>query len=230
MKTFFILLLMLMPALVQSQQKPPVTTQKAQPATRLSDGADSSQYILGAYLGQYLAANSIAVTKPDLFLRGLDDAINGKPLMVNADSIPVKMNEYLNKIVIERGRALEKMLFDNVKGKPGVGTLPDGVCYIIVKAGTGPRPLVTDSVSIHIKGYLPDGKQFEDTYTRNTPYITTPASLIEGMKEILQVMPEGSLWRVFIPSTLAYGGKGVQGVIPAWSAVVFDIELLNVKR
>jgi FKBP-type peptidyl-prolyl cis-trans isomerase len=85
-------------------------------------------------------------------------------------------------------------------------------------------------VAIHIKGYLPEGILFEDTYTKNTPYKTTPSSLIAGMKETLQIMPVGSLWRVFIPSALAYGEKGVPGVIPAYSAVVFDVELLNIIK
>jgi FKBP-type peptidyl-prolyl cis-trans isomerase len=109
-----------------------------------------------------------------------------------------------------------------------VGTLPNGVCYIIVKAGNGLRPLVTDSVSVHIKGYLPEGKVFEDTYTRNIPLKTVPANLIAGMKEALQIMPAGSVWRIFIPASLAYADKGVAGIIPPYSAVVFDVELLEV--
>jgi FKBP-type peptidyl-prolyl cis-trans isomerase FklB len=212
------------------QKTSPAQSKPQQPAVKLINGADSSQYILGAYLGQYLNANGIMVTKPDLFMKGMNDVLANKPLLVNADSIPKRMNEYLSKMVIERNRALEKQLFDNVKGKPGVGNLPDGVCYIIVKAGTGLRPQLNDSVSIHIKGFLPDGKQFEDTYTRNVPYRTTPSSLIAGMKEALQIMPAGSVWRVFIPSELAYGEKGVPGVIPAYSAVVFDVELLNIIK
>ncbi len=228
--TFLIVLLSINIFTLKSQQQKNNTTQVTKPVIKLSNESDSSQYILGAYLGQYLNANNIAVTKPEIFLKGLDDVINRKPLLVNADSIPKKMNELLAKVVMERGRLLEKQLFENVKAKPGVGILPDGVCYLIVKAGSGIRPLVTDSISIHIKGYLPEGKIFEDTYTKNTPYKTTPGNLIAGMKEILQIMPEGSLWRVFIPSALAYADKGVPGVIPAYSAVVFDVELLRVIR
>jgi FKBP-type peptidyl-prolyl cis-trans isomerase len=212
-----------------AQQKPSATNlTKPQAQVKLTNEMDSSQYILGAYLGQYLNANSIAVTKPDLFMKGLDDVLKNKPLLVTADSIPKRMNELLTKVVIERGRILEKQLFDNVKGKPGVGNLPDGVCYLIVKAGTGARPLLSDSISIHVKGYLPEGKIFEDTYTKNTPFKTTPGNLIEGLKETLQIMPSGSVWRIFIPSALAYGEKGIPGVIPAYSAVVFDLELLNI--
>lgn len=230
MKNFIILLSLLISSIASAQQKPASTQSKPQQVVKLTNTIDSSQYILGAYLGQYLSANGIAITKPDIFLKGMDDVLSKKQLLVNSDSVPKMMNEYLKAMVMERNRALEKQLFDNVKGQPGVGVLPDGVCYIIVKAGTGSRPLVTDSVSIHIKGYLPEGKLFEDTYAKNTPYKTTPSNLIAGMKEILQIMPEGSVWRVFIPASLAYGEKGIPGVIPAFSAVVFDVELLNTLK
>ena len=215
---------------LQAQQKPASAPAKPQAELKLTNGADSSQYILGAYLGQYLNANGIAITKPDLFIKGMDDVLTNKKLLVSADSIPKRMNEYMNQMVMERNRALEKQLFTNVKGQPGIGNLPDGVCYAIVKAGTGSRPLLTDSVLIQVKGYLPEGKIFEDTYTGNKPFRTTPATLIPGLKETLQIMPAGSLWRIYIPSTLAYGEKGISGVIPPYSAVVFDIELLNIIK
>jgi FKBP-type peptidyl-prolyl cis-trans isomerase len=215
---------------ISAQQKPVASQSKPQPVVKLANAVDSSQYILGAYLGQYLNANGIAVTKPEIFIKGMDDVLTNKKLLVNADSVPKRMNEYLKSMVMERNMALEKQLFANVKGQPGVGTLPDGVCYAIVKAGTGLRPLQTDSVSIQVKGYLPEGKIFEDTYAGNKPFRTTPATLIPGLKETLQIMPAGSLWRIYIPSSLAYGEKGVAGAIPSYSAVVFDIELLNIIK
>lgn len=221
---------MFFPLIVSAQQKPASAPAKPQAEVKLTNGVDSSQYILGAYLGQYLKANGIAITKPDLFIKGMDDMINNKKLLVNADSVPKRMNEYLKSMVMERNRALEKQLFANVKGQAGVGNLPDGVCYAIAKAGTGLRPMLTDSILIHVKGYLPEGKIFEDTYAGNKPFKTTPATLIPGLKETLQIMPSGSLWRIYIPSALAYGEKGISGVIPPYSAVVFDIELLSIDK
>lgn len=230
MKKLFFLLLILVPAFLYGQQKTVSAQSKTQTTFKLTNGLDSSQYILGAYLGQYLNANGIAIIKPDLFIKGMDDVLTGKKLMVSADSVPKRMNEYMNRMVMERNRALEKQLFTNIKGQPGIGSLPDGVYYAIVKAGTGLRPLLTDSVSIHVKGYLPEGKIFEDTYAGNKPFKTTPATLIPGLKETLQIMPAGSLWRIYIPSALAYGDKGVAGAIPPYSAVVFDIELLDIIK
>jgi len=161
MKNFQFVILIFLSISLQAQQKPASAPAKPQVEIKLTNGVDSSQYILGAYLGQYLNANGIAITKPDLFIKGMDDVLTNKKLLVSADSIPKRMNEYMNQMVMERNRALEKQLFTNVKGQPGIGNLPDGVCYAIVKAGTGSRPLLTDSVSIHVKGYLPEGKIFE---------------------------------------------------------------------
>lgn len=215
---------------ILAQQKPDTQSSQTQEPVRLTNESDSSQYILGAYLGQYLNANGLTITNATLFIKGMDDVLSEKPLLVNADSIPRKMNEYLVKMSRERNQLLEAQLFEKVKGQPGVGVLPNGVCYMISKPGTGTRPQLTDSVQIHLKGYLPTGTLFEDTYTRNTPFKTTPGNLIVGMKEALQIMPAGSVWRIFIPSSLAYGEQGVQGVIPPYSAVVFDIELISVFK
>jgi FKBP-type peptidyl-prolyl cis-trans isomerase len=212
----------------QQTQKTTTPQTKTTPAVKLTNGADSTQYILGAYLGQYLVANGLSITKADLFIKGMDDVVTGKPLMVPADSIPKRMNEFLTVSNIERSRFLEKQLFDAVKGQPGVGSLPTGVCYVIVKAGTGPRPQVADSITAHVKGYLPDGRMFEDTYPKNTPLRSTPANLIPGLRETLQIMPEGSVWRIYIPATQGYAEKGVQGIIPPYSAIVFDVELIKV--
>jgi FKBP-type peptidyl-prolyl cis-trans isomerase FklB len=233
MKTIIVILAALLLTIsisAQAQQKTSSQPTQAKEVIKLTTSADSSQYILGAYLGQYLNVNGLAITNANLFLRGMDDVLNNRELLVNADSIPKRMNEYLVKMNRERNQLLEKQLFEKVKGQPGVGMLPNGVCYLISKPGTGARPQIADSVEIHIKGYLPTGTLFEDTYTRNKPLRTKPASLIPGMKEALQIMPAGSVWRIFIPSSLAYGEQGVQGVIPPYSAVVFDIELISVFK
>jgi FKBP-type peptidyl-prolyl cis-trans isomerase len=212
----------------QNKQKVNQPDLKQQPVVKLTNGADSSQYILGAYLGQYLVSNGISITNANLFIKGMDDVLSNKPLLVAADSIPKRMSEYLGKMVIERSRILEKQLFETVKGQPGVGTLPSGVCYVIIKSGTGLRPQLTDSITAQVKGYLPDGKLFEDTYPKNTPMRSITANLIPGLKDALQIMPAGSLWRIYIPSSMAYAEKGVQGIIPPYSAIVFDIELIKV--
>jgi FKBP-type peptidyl-prolyl cis-trans isomerase len=231
MKRLLIMTFVLIPALLSAQKTKTKEPVKAiESVVTLSNAADSSQYILGAYIGQYLRANNLAITNPSLFNKGLDDVLTGKPLLVPADTIPKIMNAYLNYAAIERNKLLEKQLFEAVKSQPGVGVLPSGVCYVIARAGEGIRPLPADTVTLHVKGYLPEGILFEDTYTKNMPLKITPDNLIPGLKEVVQIMQKGSVWRIYVPSALAYGEKGVPGIIPPFSALVFDIELLNIKR
>lgn len=209
-------------------QKTPVAGGNSTLPVKLSSGADTMQYVLGAYLGQYISNNGFVISNPTLFKKGLEDVLNGKQLSVNADSIQPLMSNYEKLGGKERNSLQEKLLFEKIKGQPGMGVLPSGVCYAIVKVGTGSRPQPTDSVEMHLKGFLADGRQFEDTYPKNTPYKTSPDNVIAGMKEVLQIMPAGSLWRVYIPSVMAFGEKGISGLIPPYSALIYEVELLKV--
>jgi FKBP-type peptidyl-prolyl cis-trans isomerase len=212
-------------------QKTPVKAGSAQqPPVSLATSADSLQYILGAYLGQYIRGNGFSITNANLFIKGMNDALANTNLMVDAPTVSKTITEYQSRLAGERNVMLEKQLFESVKGKPGTGVLPSGVCYAIVKSGKGLRPQLTDTVQLHVKGYLPEGKLFEDTYSKKVPYRITPSGLIPGLGEVVQIMPAGSIWRVYIPSALAYGEKGVQGLIPPFSAVIFEVELLGITN
>lgn len=195
---------------------------------KLNSRSDSLQYILGAHLGQYIINNGFAVNNPALFKKGMDDAMLGKELLVNKDSVQSLIKKYQSLNAVEQGKRMEKALFEALKTQAGIGVLPSGVCYTIVKAGTGKRPQLTDSVQLHLKGFLPNNTLFEDTYPKNTPYKTSPSGVIAGMQEVLQIMPAGSLWRIYIPSALAFGAKGVEGLIPPYSALVYEVELLAI--
>ncbi|MES2285517.1 MAG: FKBP-type peptidyl-prolyl cis-trans isomerase [Bacteroidota bacterium] len=209
-------------------QKTPVAGGNSGLPVKLNSGLDTMQYVLGAYLGQYISNNGFVISNATLFKKGLEDALNGKALSVNADSVLPMMNKYEKLSGKERNSQQEKLLFEKIKGQPGMGVLPSGVCYAIVKVGTGSRPQPTDSVEMHLKGFLADGRQFEDTYPKNTPYKTSPDNVIAGMKEILQIMPTGSVWRVYIPSAMAFGEKGLTGLIPPYAALIYEVELLKV--
>ena len=211
-------------------QKPAIAGIGGGSDVKLKSGVDSIQYVLGAYLGQYMVSNGFAITNPALFERGMDDVMSKKPLLVNADSIPSLINKYQKYGAAERGKEQEKALFEIVRKTPGLGVLPSGVCYSIMKAGTGKRPQLTDSVQLHLKGFFADGRLFEDTYPKNNPYKTSPNGVIPGIREILQIMPAGSVWRVYIPSALAFAEKGVPNLIPPYSALIYEVELLTVTE
>ncbi len=197
---------------------------------RLTTPNDSLQYTLGAYLGQWVTNNGFAVTNSDLFLKGMNDVLGNKPMMVPAASVPAKLDSYQKRLISAKSSQQESLLFANVRSQSGVGILPSGVSYFVMKNGTGVRPQLTDSLLLHVKGFLPDGKQFEDTYAKKMPWRGIPGTFIPGLSEVLQIMPIGSTWRVFIPSAFAYAEKGVPGLIPPYSAVIFEVELITAAR
>jgi len=196
----------------------------------LTAAQDSLQYTLGAYLGAWIINNGFMVTNPDVFRKGMDDVLLSRPLLIDEASVASKLDGYQKRMISERSSQQERLLFENVKGKEGVGMLPSGIAYVIMKPANGYKPALNDSVLIQVKGFLPDGSLFEDTYAKGAALRTTPANLIPGMAEILQIMPIGSTWRVFIPSALGYAERGVPGLVPAYSALIFEVELIDAAR
>lgn len=113
------------------------------------------------------------------------------------------------------------------KEKEGVMELPNGIQYSIIKQGDGPRPDKNSTVKAHYRGCLLNGKEFDSSYKRNQPFTAPLSALIKGWQEVVPLMPEGSLWRLWIPSSLAYGDSGTGG-IPGGATLQFDIELLQI--
>jgi FKBP-type peptidyl-prolyl cis-trans isomerase FklB len=114
--------------------------------------------------------------------------------------------------------------------KEGVQELPGGLQYVVIKQGMGPQPLVTDTVKAHYKGSLLDGKEFDNSFKRGQPFTAPLRSLIKGWQIALPLMKEGSHWRLWIPSDLAYGDRGAGGAIPGGATLVFEIELIQVVK
>ena len=114
--------------------------------------------------------------------------------------------------------------------KPGVTTLPSGLQYEVITAGTGQKPTLRSSVTTHYHGTLPNGTVFDSSYQRGQPATFPVNGVIAGWTEALQLMPEGSKWRLYIPSDLAYGKRGAGRDIGPDAALVFDVELLKVNN
>jgi FKBP-type peptidyl-prolyl cis-trans isomerase len=115
------------------------------------------------------------------------------------------------------------------KEKEGVVTLPSGLQYKIVNAGTGPKPAASDSVSCNYRGTLVNGTEFDSSYKRGQPATFEVDRVIKGWTEALQLMPVGSKWQLFIPSNLAYGETGQpRGGIEPNATLIFDVELLSI--
>ena len=225
----FALAALLFTVTISAQQQLAKATNTPQTVVKLTSPADTLQYTLGAFIGQWLVKNGFAVNNPALFQKGLNDVLQNKPLSVNDTTIVKRVAAYQLSTQNERNRLMEEQLFAALKGKAGVGALPDGVHYIVIKAGTGLRPTPKDSIVINAIGIFPDGTVFEDTFQKKKAITTLTGSLIPGLNEAIQLMPEGSVWRVFVPSALAYGPAGLPNLIPSNTALVFDITLVEVK-
>lgn len=123
----------------------------------------------------------------------------------------------------------QKFLEEN-KAKEGVVTLESGLQYQILTKGTGPLPTETDRVKCHYHGTLIDGTVFDSSVDRGEPAVFPVNGVIKGWVEALQLMPVGSKWRLFIPADLAYGERATGDVIKPNSALVFDVELLEIEK
>ena len=122
----------------------------------------------------------------------------------------------------------EKFLEENKK-KEGVITTASGLQYKIITKGNGKIPTAQDTVVAHYRGTLIDGTEFDNSFKRNEPATFPVSGVIKGWQEILQLMPVGSKWEVYIPPQLAYGEQGAGQVIPPNAALIFDIELISIK-
>ena len=123
----------------------------------------------------------------------------------------------------------EAFLAENAS-KPGVTTLPSGLQYEVITEGTGAKPKLSSSVTTHYHGTLINGTVFDSSYQRGQPATFPVNGVIAGWTEALQLMPEGSNYRLYIPSDLAYGKRGAGRDIPGDTALIFDVELLTVNN
>jgi FKBP-type peptidyl-prolyl cis-trans isomerase len=116
------------------------------------------------------------------------------------------------------------------KMKPGVVTLPDGLQYKIITQGTGATPTDADTVTVNYAGTLIDGTEFDSSYKRGQPVTFPVTGVIPGWTEALKLMKEGSTWEIYIPSTLAYGERGVPPVIGPNETLIFKVDLIKVNK
>lgn len=204
------------------------TTQKATATLKIKSIQDSVQYALGVYMAEYLIRGGFNILNLDYFLSGLNDRYRNNPRKIKDSLVYPLIANYQTHFQNRKSKALEKEMFELLKDKAGVGKLPSGVQYTIIKPGKGAKPNESDSVLIHFKGTLPDGKVFENTFASNTPVLTTPTTVIPGLNEVLQLMPVGSTWQAFIPASLAYGEKG-NNQIPPNSALMILVEMIEIR-
>ncbi len=199
---------------------------------------DKLSYALGLGIGRQLAQMGAGELNIDDFATAIKDVIAGNELKVSNQDAQTIVQDFFTKQEAkqkaesaEKGKAAksegEKYLADNAK-KDGVTTLPSGLQYMIIKEGNGKKPKATDQVKCHYEGMLVDGTMFDSSVQRGEPATFPLNQVIAGWTEGLQLMQEGAKYRFFIPYSLGYGEAGAAGAIPPFSALIFDVELIEV--
>lgn len=138
-----------------------------------------------------------------------------------------KLKAFMSNKLEAQKEAGRKFLETN-KVREGVCTLPEGIQYEVIKEGTGKQPAVHQSVTAHYRGALLDGIEFDSSFKRNQPFTAPLKALIKGWQIAIPLMKEGSHWRLWIPSDLAYGDRGAGSDIPGGATLLFEVELLQV--
>ena len=206
-------------------------------------------YTAGVQIGQQLSADMFEGINGQLFGNDSTQSLNKNNFLAgfiaaiknNAIVSQEEAQEYANtRTEAIKAKALEaqygenkaageKFLAEN-KTKEGVQTTESGLQYKIIKAGKGEIPTKESSVKVNYKGTLIDGTEFDSSYKRNAPATFRADQVIKGWTEALTMMPVGSKWELYIPQELAYGSRNASAQIKPFSALVFEVELLEIEK
>jgi len=204
---------------------------------------DKRSYAIGLNIGMKVA-NELKAGGVDMdsvvLARGIRDSLTGAKHLMTDEEVKTALTA-LETELREKARAeyeatanANKKEGDDFlaanKSKEGIQTLPSGLQYKVLKAGTGPKPAATDKVSCNYKGSFLDGKEFDSSEKHGGKPVTFGVSeVIRAWTEALQLMPVGSKWQLFVPSDLAYGARGAGQEIGPNKALVFEVELVSIE-
>ena len=192
---------------------------------------DKFSYAIGLGIGQNLLSMGAQGINVEDFAQAIADVLNRKETAISHNEAREIVNKYfmeleekMNAENIEKGKAF---LEENAK-KEGIITLPSGLQYHVITEGNGKKPSATDKVKCHYEGTLIDGTLFDSSIKRGQPAVFGVNQVIRGWVEALQLMSEGSKWRLFIPAELGYGAQQAGEMIPPHSTLIFEVELIEV--
>ncbi len=198
----------------------------------MKNEVDSVSYSVGMLVAKNLQSQGLTEINPELFQKAVSDIYSNGETLMTPEEAEAYFSQFMEKQQSMTGGdnriAGEKFLAENAK-KEGVVVLDNGLQYEILVAGDGPKPTVTDKVYTHYHGMLIDGTVFDSSVDRGEPIEFPLNRVIRGWTEILQLMPVGSKWRVYIPYDLAYGEQGAGADIGPFSALIFEIELIEIR-
>jgi FKBP-type peptidyl-prolyl cis-trans isomerase FklB len=200
---------------------------------------DKVSYSIGLDIGTTFKKQNMDINA-DMLVIGVRDALSGnKPAMTEeqvketltafSKNMMEKQAEQAKEAAGKNAATGEKFLAEN-KTKEGVKTTPSGLQYKVITEGKGESPKATDTVVTHYKGTLINGTEFDSSYKRGEPASFPVNRVIKGWTEALQMMKPGSKYQLFVPASLAYGERGAGGDIGPNETLIFDVELLEVKK
>ncbi|HEX4179188.1 MAG TPA: FKBP-type peptidyl-prolyl cis-trans isomerase [Caulobacteraceae bacterium] len=221
----------------------PAATPSASPAAAplpdaLKDPKARASYAIGLNIGAGLKHDGVSVD-PAMIAMGIRDVLAGAQPQLTEEQVRQTLTELQVSVQAEHAEKMAKAAETNKAegeaflktnaAKPGVTTLPSGVEYEVLTDGVGPKPKADDMVLCNYRGTLLDGTEFDSSYKRGQPSSFPVGGVIKGWAEILQKMPVGSKWKVYIPAQLAYGERGVPPDIGPNAVLTFEIELLSIQ-
>ena len=219
------------------------TTKTTTMMAGLRSPLDSTSYAFGTSIGSGLKSTGLTTLNYEILLKGLKDSFTGGKVLLTQPQAQEAINAAISKASAVKNKAeaaANKIKYgpimkegqdflDENKKRAGVQTTASGLQYEVLTAGTGVKPVATDSVLVHYKGTLLNGKQFDSSYDRGEPISFPLNRVIPGWTEGVQLMPAGSKYKFFIPYQLAYGERGAGADIPPYSTLIFEVELLKVN-
>jgi FKBP-type peptidyl-prolyl cis-trans isomerase len=236
---FLFALLMPFALMAQPPKKAPVkkapvkTTPVKKTATVvMKTTEDSLSYALGSNMSNQLKGIDMEKMNYSLFTEGLKDGMENKTPKITVEQMTQLFNvkrAALMKKELDKNKAEANAFLAQNKKRPGVYTTPSGLQYEIIKADSGSKPSLIDSVTCHYKGTLLNGYEFDNSYNRGEPVTFALTGVIRGWTEALQLMHKGSKWKLYVPSDLGYGDNGYGQDIPGGAMLLFEVELLDIK-
>ncbi len=193
-----------------------------------------------SYLQGYKAGKLVTAENPGFdiksFNMAMEDALNGKDPKLSEEEIRATVQAVQQKNIANMKAAAEKNLkagetyLEANKKKEGVKTTSSGLQYQIIKEGSGKKPTSNDSVTVHYRGTLINGEEFDSSYSRNKPSTFPVGGVVQGWQEALPMMKEGAKWEIIVPASLAYGTRGAPPNIGPNETLIFEIELLSIAK
>lgn len=226
----------------KTDEKPVAQQAVNEAKTQMTDQSNTANemndisYAIGFTFGKNIKSTGITTIDKDQMLQGFSAALEGKESRLSQEQFQAAMTALQSDIQknaekkIEENVALGKKLLEDNAKRSGVVTTKSGLQYEVVQQGKGVSPKETDIVKVNYEGKLADGTVFDSSIKRGEPVEFPVNAVIPGWQEALKLMKVGEKVKLYIPSDLAYGATGFQNVIPPNAVLVFDVELLDIKK